>query len=201
MNWDEKTVDTYDSSATELAEYFRGIGSRITDIEQALKLAKAGEKARIVEIGCGDGRDAAEIIKRVNWYQGFDPSKELLKLAKQKVTNESLVLAVALSYDYPENIDIIFAFASLLHVNKADIKKVFEKLEGSLRVGGILYISLKERDRYTEEVKRDKFGDRMFYYYNVNEICKLAGKSFKAVYEDHQQIGQTAWFTLALEKL
>jgi len=29
MNWDTKTIDTYDKSARALADYFKGIGPRL----------------------------------------------------------------------------------------------------------------------------------------------------------------------------
>ena len=82
MDWKIKNIQTYDSSAIALAEYFKGIGPRINDIELGLNLARASKKARVVEIGCGDGRDAIEIVKRSGWYEGFDPSEGLLDIAR-----------------------------------------------------------------------------------------------------------------------
>ena len=137
MNWNSKTIETYDESAEALAGYFKGIGPRVYDIELALKLANMITSARAVEIGCGDGRDATEIIKRVEWYEGFDPSEGLLKIARQKLPQASFVRADALIYNYPSNLDVIYAFASLLHVNKGDLKTVFEKAAKALRKGGI----------------------------------------------------------------
>jgi len=58
----------------------------------------------------------------------------------------------------------------------------------------------KERDAYTEEPKKDKYGERMFYYYNIAVIKELAGDGFLAVHEAHQKMGKTDWFTIALKK-
>jgi SAM-dependent methyltransferase len=202
MNWDEKTIETYDVSAVELAKYFKGIGPRTEDIELALKLAKAVHgSARIVEIGCGDGRDAMEIVKQVSWYEGFDPSEGLLRLARDRLSQFSFVQASALTYSYPTDLDVIYAFASLLHVSKTDLEEVFQKASNALRKGGIFYISLKERSSYTEETKKDEHGERMFYYYNSLLIRKLAGNKFVSVHEAHQKIGKTNWFTIALERI
>jgi len=201
MNWADKTIKTYDKSASGMEEYFGSKGARIFDIELGLKLAKVSDSARVVEIGCGDGRDAYELFKRVSWYEGFDPSIELLKLARRKVPGASFVLADALSYEYPQKLDVVYAFASLLHVNKSDLGVVLKNLHKSLRKGGIIYLSLKERDRYVEEVKSDSFGDRMFYYYTPQLVTRIAGNQFSVVYEDHQHIGGVDWFTLALVKL
>lgn len=200
MNWHERNLQTYNSSAEKLAAYFHGIGARTDDIELALKLAPRGADTRVVEIGCGDGRDAQEIIKCVDRYEGVDPSSGLLSIAKQRLPNASFVEADALSYDYPEDLSVIFAFASLLHVSKDELPLVFEKGYKALRDGGIYLVSLKERPEYVEEVKKDEYGERMFYYYNADLVKELAGAAFKTAHESHQTIGNTDWFTLALQK-
>lgn len=201
MDQDAKTIKTYDHSAQALSEYFSGIGSRVEDIELGLKLANTSGGVRAIEIGCGDGRDAAEIIKNTTWYEGFDPSEGLLNLARQKVPKTSFIKADALEYDYPKDTDIVFAFASLLHVSITNLPTVFEKVAHSLRPDGIFYISLKERETYAEELKKDEFGERMFYYYNPEIIKQTAGSAFVAVHEAHQMIGKTGWFTIALRRI
>lgn len=200
MNWYNRNVQTYDTSAEKLADYFQGIGARTDDIEMGLKLAEQSSGGRVVEIGCGDGRDAEEILKRVEWYEGVDPSAGLLSIARKRLPEASFIKADAISYEYPENIDVIFAFASLLHVQKDALPAVFDKGRQALRKGGIYYVSLKERSEYTEEVKTDEYGERMFYFYNTQLVKELAGTAFQAVYESHQTIGSTDWFTLALKK-
>ena len=201
MNWHQQNIKVYNDSAQNLATYFSSIGSRTSDIERGLKLANRTNNARVIEIGCGDGRDAIEILKRVSYYEGIDPSVELLNIAKRKVSNTSFIVANALSYKYPCDIDVVYAFASLLHVNQDDLPIVFNKVSQSLRKGGVFYISLKERGLYTEEIKDDEFGKRMFYYYNPRIIKEIAGKNFTLAYESHQTIGKTNWFTIALKKI
>jgi predicted TPR repeat methyltransferase len=201
MDWHDRTVETYDQSAKRLADYFAGIGSRVEDIDKGIELTQQIPGAlRVVEIGCGDGRDAEEIIKKVGWYEGFDPSEGLLAIAQSKLAETSFVKADALGYGYPEEIDLYFAFASLLHVNRGDLKQVFNKVGASLTKGGIFYISLKERSEYAEEAKTDEYGKRMFYHYNPDLIRSIAGSSFANILEEHQKIGNTDWFTVALQK-
>lgn len=195
-----ETIRTYDRSATQLAEYFAGIGARVDDIERALELAHAGGDARVVEAGCGDGRDAAEIIPRVAWYEGYDPSEGLLEIARKRLPDASFVKADAHTYAYPPNLDVIYAFASFLHIRKEELPEAFMGAGVALRPGGILYLSFKERPSYTEEIKRDEHGKRLFFYYTPDLVKELARDGFEAVYEDHQRMGHTDWFTLALKK-
>jgi SAM-dependent methyltransferase len=198
MDWQQKTTQVYDDSAEELAAYFSGIGSRVDDIERAISLA--GTADRVVEIGCGDGRDASEIIKRVSWYEGFDPSKGLLDIARRHEPETSFVQADASSYAYPDNLDIVFAFASLLHVDRTELPSVFARVAQALRQGGIFYVSLKNRPEYAEEVKKDQYGERMFYYYNPHLIEELMGKDFTTVYVNEYSVGETDWFTMVLRR-
>lgn len=200
MDWQKQNNKVYNESAEKLAEYFAGIGPRIDDIERGLELAGKKDGAKVIELGCGDGRDAIEIVKRVNWYEGIDPSIGLLDIAKKKLPNVSFVLSDALSYDYPKDLDVIFAFASLLHINQSDLCKVFEKSLLALRIGGIFYISLKESPMYKEEIKKDEFGERMFYYYKPEILQDIAGNNFSTEYIDRQAKGHTNWFTVVLKR-
>jgi SAM-dependent methyltransferase len=198
----DQTIETYDQSAGELAKYFSGIDPRISDIERALTLC-GGDVAgtRVVEIGCGNGRDAEHIIRRVGWYEGCDPSRGLLELARTALPMANFRLADALSYRYPMDIDVVIAFASLLHVDRIDLAAVCQKVERALRSGGIFYLSLKERPEYGVSVKRDQFGSRTFYFYNPDLVAQIAGPGFEQVYLGRDSMGTTPWFALALRKI
>lgn len=200
QTWHEKNIAVYDRSARELAEYFTGVGSRIYDIEKGLELANNPKAARVVEIGCGDGRDAEEIVRRVGWYEGFDPSKGLLTIAQEKVPSGSFECADALNYTYPDNLDVVYSFASLLHSPIDELGQVMKKVYGALKPGGIFYLSLKERAEYEQAVKKDVYGERLFYYYTPKNISDVGAGLFDTVFEQHQTVGSTDWFTIALRK-
>lgn len=199
-DWRQKNIDTYNKSAKELAKYFRGIGPRIKYINFAFQAAGNPEKARVMEIGCGDGRDAKEIVKRADWYLGFDISVKLIKLAREHVSEAEFVVADAAKFDYPQDLDIIFAFASLLHLDKEETRTVLRKAHDALKPGGIFYISLKYRPEYQKEIKKDRFGERLFYFYNPELISELAGNGYEMVKTWNETIGHTEWFELALRR-
>lgn len=196
----QETIDTYNKSAKELAEYFRGIGPRVKYIDFAFELAGNPDNANVIEIGCGDGRDAKEIIKKTHSYIGFDISEELIKLAKKHVPTAEFVVADAVTFEYPEDLDIVFTFASLLHLNKEEVKMVFTKVNKALKPGGIFYISLKWSPRYRKTVKEDEHGKRLFYLYNAKIIKSLAGAGYKLEDTWREVRGHTDWFEIALRK-
>lgn len=202
MSSHKQTIDTYNASAEALAEYFKGIGPRTEHIDRALELAGVQDgSARLVEIGCGDGRDAEVIIGKVQEYIGFDPSDSMLKLARKRLPAANFVLADSLSFNYPANLDVVLAFASFIHSDRQTNAQVFNKLAQAVRIGGIVMVNVRERDAYEEQLQPDQFGTRMYFYYTPKVILELAGLNFKQVYEDHAQIGQNTWLTMALERI
>lgn len=198
-NFRQTTIETYDKSAHDLAEYFKGIGARTHDIDLGFELAGNPENARVLEIGCGDGRDAAEIVRRTPNYVGMDASQGMLEVARAKVIGAEFVQADAAEYEMPENLDLIFAFASLLHLRDAEVQDVLKRGHAALKPDGIFFLSLKYQRDYIEEIKDDRFGTRQFFFYSPERITKLAGASYENVFQDYQTIGQTKWFTIALK--
>ncbi len=198
-----ETVETYDQSAQALSEYFRGIGPRTEHIDKAFELAGNPTDAKVLEIGCGDGRDAAEIVKRAKWYIGFDISKSMVELAEQHVPEADFEVADAVHYNYPPDMGIVFAFASLLHLKNDEMGKVMSKVAGSLRVGGIFYLSLKHAPEYTPMIKEDEHGRRLFYLYSEDEIQSIAGVSgfFETASLEKEVKGNTTWLEMALMRI
>jgi trans-aconitate methyltransferase len=86
-------------------------------------------------------QDAVEIFKYTDNYLGIDISKNLIELAQQKIPKGDFKIADIENYDFPKNIDVIFAFASLIHVPKDSLKEILGKAYSSLNDGGIIRLS------------------------------------------------------------
>jgi len=170
-----QTIETYNRSAAGLGKKFDRIGARVSDIEETFALVKK-ENPNVLELGCGNGRDAQEIVKRTNEYYGIDISEELLKLAKEKVPGARFELGDIYDFDFPEGIDIVFAFASLIHVTKEEFRTVLKKLYYTLNKGGVIRMSLKYSPNYREVTQGDEFGIRTYYFYSPEDIKEMAEK-------------------------
>jgi len=201
-DWKQRTIDTYNNSARELAAYFKGIGSRVDDIEQVLSLAPERVNPTVIEIGCGDGRDAKEIVGRTKNYTGFDISSGLIAIAKEQVPKGRFVVADALTFAYPAGCDVVFAFASLLHLSRDELNFVIQRVHGALKLNGVFFISLKYRPEYTSEVKKDSYGERLFYFYNPDIITEMTADLFDVVASDNSFVtgADTKWFDMILVK-
>jgi SAM-dependent methyltransferase len=198
MDKKAQTVATYNATALEMAKKFRSIGARVEDIEKAFSLSTL-EQPHVLEIGCGDGRDAKEILKRTNRYLGIDISSAMIAEARRYAPEGHFEVADIETYIFPKDLDIILSFASLLHSDTEAVRAILESAYASLKNGGIFYISLKHDD-YKEVTKTDAFGTRTFYMYTPTLIQELAGAGYTTVFSDEQELHGQRWFTIALKK-
>jgi SAM-dependent methyltransferase len=200
VNKKEITTKTYNLGAEKLSKKFNEIGPRTKDIKRAFSFFNI-KNPNTLEIGCGNGRDAKYILKYTNKYLGIDISKEMIKLSKKFLPKVKFLVADIENITLPNKLDIVFAFASLLHLNITSIKKLLNKLHEKINNNGIIYISVKYSDEYIEKIKIDEFGKRFFYYYGEEDFQKLAGKTkYKIIYTNRQNIKNVDWLTLILQK-
>jgi SAM-dependent methyltransferase len=196
----QQTVDTYNESAAQFAEYFKAIGPREKHIKAALNLAGNTENPKVLELGCGDGRDAQVITKYADNYTGVDVSEGMIALARKNVPDANFIVSDAATYDFPENLDVVYAFASLLHLDRDEVKLVFEKTYNALKPGGIFYVSTKHKPEFTSEIKTDQFGKRLFYFYNEEVFNEIGGASFEVVASKIEAKQDTDWLEIAFRK-
>lgn len=201
MNKKQQTIDTYNKSAKAMADKFNNLGGRVEDVERLFSYLKK-ENPFVLEIGCGNGRDAKEIVKHTNNYLGVDVSEEFVKVASGYVPEAKFEVVDIEDWDFPENIDAVVSFASLLHSNKENVKTILEKVHSSLNDNGIFYISLKKGE-YPEEgfTRTDDFGTRTYYFYTPELIQELAGSKYETIFTSEQNLRGQEWFTIVLKKV
>lgn len=133
MNKKQQTIDVYNATAQEMMAKFAGIGARVEDIFHAFSYVQK-DTPRVVEIGCGNGRDAREILNHTSDYLGIDISSEIIRLAKESLPEVSskFIVADVEDFEFPERIDIIFSFASLLHTPREKLQEVLQNMLSAL---------------------------------------------------------------------
>ena len=98
--------------------------------------------ARILDFGCGSGRDTKAFLEAGYRAEATDGSHALCEIASA-YTGIPVVQADFRDLDAVERYDGIWACASLLHLPRADLQDVLRKTEKALKPGGILYLSFK----------------------------------------------------------
>jgi ubiquinone/menaquinone biosynthesis C-methylase UbiE len=196
----KQTIDTYNKSASAHAEKFNKMGARTEDIKRTFSYIEK-PNPKTIEIGFGSGRDAKEIIKYTNDYLGIDLSLELCKLAQQSVPKANFKLADLETYQFPDNVNVIFAFASLLHSDKNSVKDLLGRVYESLSPGGVFFISLKYGAYHKETIDKEGHGPKTYYFYTPEEIEKLCPSGLKIVFRETQDFSGQKWFSIILQKV
>lgn len=134
-----KIIDYYNKHAEEfIASTFE------VDMESLYQpfLAELPEGARILDVGCGSGRDTLAFKNKGYQVDAIDYSEELVKKAS-RLTGIPIKLKSFYEVDDYEAYDGIWACASLLHCERTRLKEVIGKLVSALKPNGVLYMSFK----------------------------------------------------------
>ena len=109
-------------------------------------------KARLLDAGCGAGRDAKAFAKMGFNVEAFDACQALVDIAQQQ-SNFSVEHNTFLGFTRNDKFDGIWACASLLHVPAKELPVTFKHLASLLTDNGVFYVSFK----YGEgEMQRDE---------------------------------------------
>lgn len=135
----DETIGHYDRSADDFWE-----GTRDHDVSQnvAALLDRIDTRpCRILDFGCGPGRDLATFRRLGHDAVGLDGSARFVAMARAHSGCEVLHQDF-LALDLPAaRFDGIFANATLFHVPRRELPRVLGELRHALRPGGVLFSS------------------------------------------------------------
>lgn len=195
-----QTIATYNGSPEEFARRFDAVPARIDDIDETLACSEY-EYPAVLEIGCGNGRDAEAIIQRTDEYLGIDASSGLIKIAQARIPRARFEVVDVEGFVFPSGIDVIFAFASLIHIDRFGLFYVFEKMHECLNEFGIVRISIKKSDSYQEVTTDDGVGPRTYYHYSERDIRDLAASPpFEIIKLETVVLRDQEWLEVIMRK-
>ena len=97
---------------------------------------------RVLDAGCGSGRDTLVFLESGFAVDAFDASEEICRIASGNTGIDVKCLRFE-DLSGEAEYDGIWACASMLHVEKKNLPGVFHKLNALLKDGGVLYASFK----------------------------------------------------------
>lgn len=155
--------------------------------------------ARILDAGCGSGRDAKAFSEMGYEVEAFDASAELVELARQH-TGLPVKQMRFEEVTEVERYDGIWCCASLLHVPLAELPGVMAQLAKALKPGGVWYLSFKYGSG-----EREKDGRR---FTDMDEagfaevLSELSGIEVMKCWQTHDQRPERddSWINLVLSK-
>ena len=159
----DATVSFYDQTAAAFDCGTQSVDMRHLYAEFLPLVQKGG---RILDAGCGSGRDAA-FFKNLGFaVTAFDASSELASIASRKIGEPVSVMSFV-DFSAVDEFDGIWACASLLHVPALEMDEVFGKLTRGLKTHGVIYASFKYGR--IEEFR----GGRLFNDYDETKLNAL----------------------------
>ncbi len=136
------TIDAYNSTAQNWAEAHAGRGFWQEEMTVFQTHLPSGT---ILEVGCGGGRDAEDLISRGYSYIGTDPAPNFIEVAQAR--NPGGMFQVSNLHELPfesNSVDGFWASAMLLHIPKRRIESGLSRLHNITRSNGVGFISIKE---------------------------------------------------------
>jgi SAM-dependent methyltransferase len=164
----DPSLQFYDENAALYAARER----RLPERQMARFAASLPSGARILELGCGAGGDSEALLALGFDVTPSDGSPAMAVEAGRRLARPVLVLPFQ-QMEFEAEFDGIWANACLLHVPRADLPDVLDRIARALRHGGRFYASFKTGEG--EGV--DRFGR----YYNrpssedLEALCLAAG--------------------------
>jgi ubiquinone/menaquinone biosynthesis C-methylase UbiE len=165
-------------------------------IEFANELNELKLKGKILDVGCGNGRNLIPFAKLGFECYGIDFSKNMIEVAKKKFEKLKLkcVFKVADARNLPfedESFDYVICVAVLHHLKKSECEKALSEIKRVLKTGGRALLTvwnkyssfnldliLKPKEAYIPWRKKDKTYMRYYYLYNWWEFKDIVGKYF-----------------------
>lgn len=131
----------------------------------------------VLDVGCGGGTKSKYLTKHGLRVVGIDFSEKMIEIARRGVPSETFIVLDLNEADTLEYLfDGVFIQAVLLHISKKDIQESLRKAMERLKLGGYVYIAVKEKkpQGVEEELKTENdYGypyERFFSYFTVGEI-------------------------------
>lgn len=131
----------YDTNAKEFIESW--LTADMHDQYKAFE-ALVPEGSKILDGGCGSGRDSLYFLQKGYTVDAFDPSDEMIKYANE-FTGIKIKKMKWEDLDVKEVYDGIWASASLYHVKRSDMAPTFHKIAEALKSKGILFASFRDK--------------------------------------------------------
>lgn len=194
---DEKTITYYDKNA----EYFvQGTQNVEFTKVQDYFLALLPHNGRILDFGCGSGRDTKYFLNKGFQTDAIDGSVELCKLASE-YTGIDVKHMLFSEFDACDLYDGIWACASILHLSKGELKNILLKMICALKDKGYIYASFKYGDFEGYRNKRyfTDFTEATFRQF-IGEVLGIKMKECWVSDDVRPDRNEEKWLNIILQK-
>ena len=191
------TIDYYNHNAQSFIEGTQKVDMHLAQ-EKFLSLLVPG--SRILDFGCGSGRDTKYFLERGFAVEATDGSAEICRLASDftGIPVRQMLFQELSALDQYEG---IWACSSILHLPKAGLVDVLQRMSVALKDRGVIYTSFKYSDFEGERNGRyfTDFTEKAFEKF-LKEIPELAIEDYWITGDVRPGRGAEKWLNLILRK-
>jgi len=178
------TIQTYDDMAAEFAQKTWNIRLERALDSFARYLIPA---ARVLDLGCGPGRDIELLRARGARVIGADLSLGMLREARARVGGALVCGDMGALPCASASFDGVWLCAALLHLQRADSPRALAEVRRILRAACPLYVAVQQGEG---EQWIETRGARFFAYYQPDELAalvRLAGFDVQELWIDQDE--------------
>ena len=158
------TIDYYNENAKK---YFDLTYNADMSIQYDHFLQYVKRDGKILDFGCGSGRDSLYFKNKGYDVTAIDGSEELCKIAR-KYTGIDVKNMKFDEFNDIDYYDGIWACGTLLHLHNSEILEVLKKLRDALKDTGYMFVALKN-GKGEEQI----LDGRYYNYFELNDVENL----------------------------
>lgn len=163
-------------------------------------LFRMPRSARILDFGCGSGRDTRYFLNHGFQVDAVDGSSEMCRIAEE-YTGIPIRQMLFQELDTVDTYDGIWACASILHLSRSELTDVFHRMAAALRKNGMIYASFKYGSFEGER------NGRYFTDFTESDFTEFVGRISELVIQEmwisgdvRSGRGEERWLNTILQK-
>ncbi len=191
------TIQTYDHSAGLYAD---NVWEMRLDRPLDAFTARLEVGARVLDLGCGPGRDTDHLHARGLDTFGLDLSLGMLQEARKRTPWNFVQGDMRQLPLQAGQLDGVWLSAALLHLPRHSAPNALAEVHRVLKPGGVLFLGVKQGTG--ESWQESKLGLRFFIYYPLEEIkARMQAAGFQIV-EDWESPGSIGkWLNIVAQAI
>ncbi len=168
-----QTISYYETNASQLAKRYESAEVKAL---HTLLTKTFPKNSKLLEIGCGSGRDAKFMMERGYRVTAIDGSSKMINEAKKihpTLSSHLFVKQLPNGLDFQaESFDSIYSVATLMHLEPKEIEESIKKIYNLLKPKGKFLFSVSLQRDDTNTNNRDKH-HRLFTSLTEQEWTEL----------------------------
>lgn len=174
-DYKQRTIEYYDDHARQ---YAQSVDDYYSTEQITTFMGLLPDQAKILDVGCGSGRDAHVFSAAGYDVTGLDLSQGMIEFAREKYPDIEFIHADMLQMPFENDIfDGLWAHGVLFHLETIDqVKKALAEFDRVLKPQGILHVLVKlQKDEHKLKEYSDDTGQysRLYRFFQKDELKSL----------------------------